>query len=60
MKKQESQVIGNAKHVLFENYWMVAIFIQCLCVSRAILNIIMASNMPEGIFYYKVFKTMKR
>lgn len=43
-----------------ESYWMIAIFIQCLCVSRAILNMIMASNMPEGIFYYKVFKTMQR
>ena len=34
--------------------------IQTICVFRSVLQIVIASNMPEVFFYYKIFKVMKR
>ena len=34
--------------------------LQCFCVSRKIINLIMVSNMPEAYFYYKIFSVMQR
>ena len=33
---------------------------QFFCVSRTLLNIAISTNLPEGFFYYMIFKSMKR
>ena len=35
-------------------------FVQFFCVVRAFTNLIVGLNLPEGFFYYKIFKSMKR
>ena len=55
---------GGSKKFLFcdltdtpdEIYWLVQFF----CVSRSLLNIAICTNLPEGFFYYTIFKQMKR
>ena len=43
------------------DYSLVTYYIlQFLCVTRNIINLIMASNIPEGFFYYKIFSEMKK
>ena len=32
--------------------------VQFFCVSRALVNIVVATNLPEGFFYYKIFRKM--
>ena len=32
--------------------------VQFFCVSRALVNIVVAINLPEGFFYYKIFRKM--
>ena len=34
--------------------------VQFFCVSRAVLNIVVGTNLLEAFFYYKIFKSMKR
>ena len=43
-----------------DNHWIVPNIIQFLCVSRIIINFLIGFNIPEGFFYYKIFKSMKR
>ena len=33
---------------------------QFVCVSRSLLNIAICTNLPEGFFYYMIFRSMKR
>ena len=33
---------------------------QCLCVLKSSILILVATNIPEAFFYYKIFKRMKR
>jgi hypothetical protein len=33
---------------------------QCLCVLKSSIFILVATNIPEAFFYYKIFKKMKR
>ena len=42
-----------------ENY-VGYVLLQIVCVSRSISSYILATNLPEAFFYYKVFKKMKR
>ena len=34
--------------------------VQSFCVSRAMVNIVVGTNLPEAFFYYKIFQSMKR
>ena len=42
-----------------ENY-VGYVLLQIVCFSRSLLSYILATNLPEAFFYYKVFKKMKR
>ena len=42
------------------NNLTLEIVLQTICVVRSILEIVIASNILEAFFYYKIFKTMKR
>ena len=39
---------------------IVPYVVQFFCVSRALVNIVVGTNLPEGFFYYKIFKSMTR
>ena len=43
-----------------ETNLIVPYVVQFFCVSRALLNIVVGTNLPEAFFYYKIFKCMKR
>lgn len=39
---------------------ILSYFIHFFCLSRATLNWLVVTNLPEAFFYYKIFKFMKR
>ena len=43
-----------------ETMVIVPYIVQFFCTSRALVNIVVATNLLEGFFYYKIFKSMKR
>ena len=47
--------INSSDHGMITYY-----ILQFLCVSRKIINLLIASNLPEGYFYYKIFSSMKK
>ena len=42
------------------NYPSLEMAIQTICVFRSVLQLVIASNIPEAFFYYKIFKAIKR
>ena len=50
----EEMGIDSSSHLTLE------VTLQTICVLRSVLELLMASNLPEAFFYYKIFKTMKR
>ena len=40
--------------------YILYVIIQAMCVSKSILTLPATTNMSEALFYYKIFKRMKR
>ena len=56
-----SMIFFTCSNIKSSDHSMITYYIlQFLCVSRKIINWIMASNLPEGYFYYKIFSSMKK
>ena len=40
--------------------YMIYVIIQAICISRSILTLPATTNLSEALFYYRIFKRMKR